>query len=218
MRISLPQLRAALRCDPVAGGVAESFAAVAVDSRKVGPGELFVAIRGARRDGHDFIRDVLERGASGLVVERWPLGELPRGVNPVVFKVNDTLHALGDIAATARKNLQARIVAITGTAGKTTTKQMTTEVLKAAVGAVFPNGVGAAEGSENNLIGLPMTILKLAGNESAVVLEMGMNALGEIARMTEIADPDAGLVTNIGLAHLRPSAGSLSMGSGPVAL
>jgi len=218
MRISLPQVRAATRGELVAGGVVESFAGIAVDSRKVRPGELFVAIRGARRDGHDFIREVLERGAGGVVVERWPVADLPDGFKPVVFKVGDSLQALGQIAAAARRNLAARVVAITGTAGKTTTKQMTVEVLRAAVGAVLSGGVGASEGSENNLVGLPITILKLDGTEAAVVLEMGMNALGEIARMTEIADPDAGLITNIGLAHLRPSPTSLSLGGGPVAL
>jgi len=218
MRISLSQVRAATGAELISGGLVGSFAGIAVDSRKAGPGELFVAIRGARRDGHDFIREVLGRGAHGVVVERWPADPLADDLKPVVLKVSDSLHALGQIAASVRRSLKARVVAITGTAGKTTAKQMTVEVLRAAAGTVLPGGVGAAEGSENNLIGLPITILKLSGDESAVVLEMGMNALGEIARMTEIADPDIGLVTNIGLAHLRPSPTSLSLGGGPGAL
>jgi len=218
VRISLAQVRQATSGELVGSGFAESFAAIAVDSRKVRPGELFVAIRGARRDGHDFVREALTRGASGVVVERWPLADFPDGFKPVVLKVSDSLHALGQIAAAARRGLTARVVAITGTAGKTTTKQMTVEVLRAAVGATLAGNVGASEGSENNLVGLPITILRLDGNEAAVVLEMGMNALGEIARMTEIANPDIGLITNIGLAHLRPSPTSLSLAGGPVAL
>jgi len=218
MKIGLSQVRAAVGGELLSAGSVEHFSGVVVDSRKVRGSELFVAIRGAHHDAHDFVREVIERGAAGVVVERWPVADLPENLKPAVFKVRDSLQALGDIAASARKNLTARIVAITGTAGKTTTKQMTAEVLRAAVGAVLKGSVGAAEGSENNLVGLPMTILRLDGSEAAVVLEMGMNALGEIARMTEIADPDIGLVTNIGLAHLRPSASSLSLSSGAVAL
>ena len=218
MRISLAQVRRATGGELVVSGVAESFAGIAVDSRSIGAGELFVAIRGARRDGHDFIGEVLERGATGVVVERWPIAGLSDRFKPAVVRVGDSLHALGQIAASARGTLSARVVAITGTAGKTTTKAMTVEVLRAAVGSALAGGVGASEGSENNLVGLPITILRLDGTEAAVVLEMGMNALGEIARMTEIADPDIGLITNIGLAHLRPSPGSLSLGAGPVPL
>jgi UDP-N-acetylmuramoyl-tripeptide--D-alanyl-D-alanine ligase len=218
MHISLAQVRRATGGELVASGIAESFAGIAVDSRSTGAGELFVAIRGARRDGHDFIREVLERGATGVVVERWPIVGVPDRFKPAVVRVGDSLHALGQIAASARSALSARVVAITGTAGKTTTKAMTVEVLRAGVGSALAGGVGASTGSENNLVGLPITILRLDGTEAAVVLEMGMNALGEIARMTEIADPDIGLITNIGLAHLRPSPGSLSLGAGPMPL
>jgi UDP-N-acetylmuramoyl-tripeptide--D-alanyl-D-alanine ligase len=219
MRISLAQALEASRGELVKPGAAgQIFAGIAVDSRRVAPSELFIAIRGAIRDAHDFVGEACQRGASGLLVERWPLDGASVSSEIPVIRVADSLHAFGEIARSARASLKAKVVAITGTAGKTTTKAMTVEVINAAVGAVFSSAPGATERSENNLVGLPMTLLRLTGDEPVVVLEMGMNALGEIARLTEIADPDIGLVTNIGMAHLQPSASSLSIGHAPQSL
>ena len=176
-----------------AGAVA---AAVSTDSRQVAPGELFVPLKGERFDGHDFIEAAVERGVSVFLVEkRWLDGHrLPAGCAAVA--VPDTLRALGDLAAWHRRRFKIKVVAVTGSNGKTTTKEMLARILS-------QTGPGLkTEGNLNNLIGLPLTIFRLTGRERWAVLEIGMSEFGEIDRLAEIAQPDVGIITNAFPAHL----------------
>jgi UDP-N-acetylmuramoyl-tripeptide--D-alanyl-D-alanine ligase len=170
--------------------------AVFTDTRRPVPGGLFVALRGPTFDGHDFLGAALAGGAAGCVVsapERVPAGA-PAGV--LVIAVADTLAALQGLASHARRELAAQVVAVTGSVGKTTVKDML-------AAALAPFGkVGRTLGNFNNEIGLPLSLLALDGDERAVVLELGMSAAGEIAALTELARPDVGLVTTAAAAHL----------------
>lgn len=179
-------------------GTAERFARVTTDTRGLGPGELFVALVGERHDAHAFAAGAVAAGATGLVVSR-PV-EIPADADVVVLEVPDTLRALQELAADLRRRAAPCVLAITGSNGKTTTKEMLAAILAAHAGT--PELVLKTQGNLNNLIGVPLTLLALAGDESHAVVEMGMNAPGEIARLTEIADPDVGLITNVGPAHL----------------
>ena len=198
------------------------FESVCTDSRRAAPGALFVALRGLHHDGHDFAAAALQAGVGAVLVDH-----VPAGVDRSrALVVPDTLRALGDLAAHTRRRWNGRVAAITGSNGKTTTKEMIAAICEAeqsgvdasrdtgrrATSPVRPmnrallahaaSPVLKTHANENNLIGLPLTLLRLTGDEAVAVLEMGMNAPGEIARMTEIAAPDVGLITNIGPAHL----------------
>ena len=173
------------------------FSGIGTDSRNLRAGELFLALKGDRFDGHDFISQVIEAGAAGVVAarDRWEA----RGGSPLpapIIVVEDTLNALGDLAAFWRKHHPVPLVAITGSNGKTTTKEMVAAVL-ARHCPILKN-----QGNLNNLVGLPLTLLELTRAHEAAVVEMGMNHPGEIARLTQIAAPDVGLITNIHPAHL----------------
>jgi UDP-N-acetylmuramoyl-tripeptide--D-alanyl-D-alanine ligase len=179
---------------------------VSCDSRQVEPGGLFVALEGENRDGHTFVADALARGAVAAVVAQ----PVPGVRRDALIEVGDTLRALGDLAAWTRRAAALRVVAITGSAGKTTTKEMMASICR---GAELPppcSAVLSTEGNYNNLIGLPLTLLRLQGNEAVAILEMGMNRPGEIARLTEIARPDYAVVTNIGPAHLEGVGGTIA--------
>jgi UDP-N-acetylmuramoyl-tripeptide--D-alanyl-D-alanine ligase len=171
---------------------------ISIDSRTVREGELFVAIRGDRFDGHDFVADAIKRGAWGAVVERSSLetryGTLSGMKN--IFPVEDTLLSLQEMAMTHRRKFSVPLVGVTGSNGKTTTKEMTACILKEK-GAVLKN-----EGNLNNHIGVPLTLLRLNKGHKSAVIEMGMSGLGEIATLARIAGPDVGVITNIGPAHL----------------
>lgn len=167
-------------------------AGVCIDTRKMEAGSLFVAIRGAHFDGHDFAADAQKQGAKAIVAKGGKLGPM----KIPVIEVSDTLKALGGIAAWWRRKFSVPTAAITGSNGKSTTKEMT-----AAIADVL-GGVLKTEGNFNNLIGLPLTIFRWNENHRAAILEMGMNAKGEIKELTEIADPTIGLITNATAAHL----------------
>jgi UDP-N-acetylmuramoyl-tripeptide--D-alanyl-D-alanine ligase len=168
--------------------------AVSIDSRTLRKGDLFFAIAGPRHDGHRFLEEALARGASGVVIhEPAPSLRLPRSA--FWIRVPDTTRALQDLAAGFRRSRPVEVVAITGSMGKTTTK----EAAAAAIGS--SRRVLKTEGNLNNLYGLPLSILRLEDEEVAV-LEMGMSAPGEIARLTEIARPDVGVLTNVAEVHL----------------
>ena len=173
-----------------------SFAALSTDSRNLEPDSLFVALKGEHFDGNDFIDDAIARGAAVVVCTR---GRALDREGVAFIEVEDTLRALGDIAAAHRRRFHIPLVAITGSNGKTTTKELLSSILKVAYGA---DRVLATRGNLNNLIGLPLTLARLSSAHSAAVVEMGMNAFGEIARMTEIAAPTVGLITCVGSAHL----------------
>ncbi|MEO6029254.1 MAG: UDP-N-acetylmuramoyl-tripeptide--D-alanyl-D-alanine ligase [Candidatus Binatia bacterium] len=196
-RWSLDAAVGATGADVVRRGTALEFSRVATDTRALRGGELFVALKGEQHDAHDFVANAVAAGAAGVVVDR-PIA-LPDGVDVTVLQVTDTLHALQSLAADLRRRAAPCVLAVTGSNGKTTTKEMLAAILEAAVG---PAHVLKTHGNLNNLIGVPLTLLGLAGDERYAVIEMGMNAPGEIARLTAITDPDVGLITNVGPAHL----------------
>ncbi len=175
-----------------------TFSGVSTDSRRIREGELFFALRGVNSDGHDFVLEALERGAKGAVIER-PISSLN---GKVVIYVSSTLRALGDLASAWRRAFQnLRLAAITGSNGKTTTKEMASAMLSLRF-SVLKNS-----GNLNNLIGVPLTLLKLSEGHNAAVVELGMNDFGEIKRLAEIALPDIGTITNVGKAHLEKLGG-----------
>jgi UDP-N-acetylmuramoyl-tripeptide--D-alanyl-D-alanine ligase len=171
---------------------------ISIDSRSVSVGDLFIAIRGERFDGHEFVTAALAAGAAGAVVTKAPAApEAGHGrPAPVLLEVADTTRALQDIAREVRRRSGARVVAITGSAGKTTTKELTAEFL-AANYSVFRN-----KGNLNNHIGLPLSLLELRTRPEVAVVELGMNHPGEIRTLVGIAEPDVRVWTNVGDAHL----------------
>jgi len=178
-------------------GACARFGGVTTDSRTIDPGELFVAVRGETHDGHAFLADALARGAGGLVVEA---GTSLDGLAGTVIQVRETLAALGDLAAFHRRRHPVPLLAVAGSNGKTTTKEMLATILRAAYGDAH---VVATRGSQNNLVGLPLTLLRVDDETRVVVLEIGMNAPGEVWRLAEIAQPDVGLITCIAEEHLQ---------------
>jgi UDP-N-acetylmuramoyl-tripeptide--D-alanyl-D-alanine ligase len=171
---------------------------VSIDSRTIREGELFVAIKGDRFDGHDFIPEVMKRGAWGALVERTVLEDkfsILGGLKNIL-PVEDTLYALQEMAYAHRRTFAVPVVAITGSNGKTTTKEMLAGILQQK-GPVLKN-----EGNLNNHIGVPLTLLRLNASHKAAVVEMGMSALGEIDTLARFIGPDVGVITNIGPAHL----------------
>ncbi|MGP8250701.1 MAG: UDP-N-acetylmuramoyl-tripeptide--D-alanyl-D-alanine ligase [Terracidiphilus sp.] len=180
---------------PNAGAlVAEGYS---IDSRTIAPGELFFAVRGERLDGHDYVAAALERGALAAAVSRARVASLPDAAlaSPLLI-TEDPLAALQLLAAHVRRQWGKRLVAITGSAGKTTTKEATA----AALGTKF--SVLKSRGNLNNAFGLPLQLLRLEPQHEIAVVEMGMNRTGEIAALCRIASPDWGLVTNVGNAHV----------------
>lgn len=166
------------------------YAGVATDTRSLRPGELFVALRGPRFDGHDFLGDAAGRGAAAVVVERPLPCELPR------LRVSSSLRALGAMAAAWRARFELPVIAVTGSFGKTTAKEMLAAI------AASRGPVLATRGNLNNEIGLPLTLFGLGAEHRVAVLELGANQAGEIARLTAIARPTVGVVTGAGPAHL----------------
>lgn len=177
----------------VAGAADIHFRSISTDSRTVEAGDLFLALTGERYDGHDFVEAAVRKGAAGLIVSRKPESPLPLSV----VLVKDTLRALGDLAAYRRSLMQnLQVLAITGSSGKTTVKEMTAAVLAEEFNVL------KTQGNLNNLIGLPLSLLQVDFSHDAAVLEMGMNQPGEIARLAKIADPDIACIINVHGAHL----------------
>ncbi len=181
----------------LANGGEQGFAGISTDSRSLRPGDLFVALTGEQFDGHQFVEQAVSRGATGVIVAAKEIGAIDiSGLQVVVVGVADTLRAFGDLAAFRRRHYPIPMVAITGSNGKTTTKEMVAAILSQSW-KVLKN-----QGTFNNLVGLPLTLLQLNNTHQAAVVEMGMNQPGEIERLTEIVRPDVGLITNIQPAHL----------------
>jgi UDP-N-acetylmuramoyl-tripeptide--D-alanyl-D-alanine ligase len=184
----------------ICGDLNYGFSGISIDSRSILADELYVAIKGEIHDGHSFAEDVIRQGISGLVIHKEKLKDLPihewEKNTTICLAVNNTTKALGDLASFHRKRANVPVVAITGSNGKTTTREMTAAV----VGQRFPTL--ASRENFNNEIGLPLTLLKLDHGHKCAVVELGMNAPGEIARLAEICMPDIGVITNIGPAHL----------------
>ncbi len=187
-RMTLEEIARAIGCP---GSYPGAVDAVSTDSRSLPEGCLFVALEGERFDGHDFIPAALRAGAAAAVAHE------RRGYGPgTVLYVGNTQRALMEIAKAYRAKFSIRCVGITGSVGKTTTKEMTAEVLSCAYRTL------KTEGNLNNEIGLPKTLLRLDRATEAAVVEMGMQGLGEIAALADAAKPDVGVITNIGVSHL----------------
>ena len=195
-KISSKEIVSAVKGHMVSGDPQACFSGFNSDSRTVQRGELFWALKGDRFDGHDFTLRAVIQGASGMVVQKGFPASLKDVPSIAVIAVDDTLRALGDLAAWWRRQHMAKVAAITGSSGKTTAKEMTAAILQ--VG----NKTLKNPGNHNNLIGLPVTLLKLEKTHQRAVLEMGMNHKGEIARLTEISNPDVAVILNVGMAHL----------------
>ncbi len=182
------------------GALKHIFSGISIDSRSISTDDLFVAIKGETHDGHRFAEGVIEQGIRGLLVARTNLSQLPveqyQRNGLVCIAVSNTTRALGDLAAFHRNRLNVKVVAITGSNGKTSTRTMTAGVVSRRFKTL------STLGNLNNEFGLPLTLLNLNPSHQWAVVELGMNRPGEISRLGEICSPDVGVITNIGPAHL----------------
>jgi len=197
MRWTINQVAHALGCPAPPGlNPLARLAGVSIDSRTVAAGQLFVAIHGPRHDGHGFVASALEAGAPAAVVATGRIGEYQPEIRAKLFAVPETLAALQLLARAIRREWGGRVAAVAGSVGKTTTK----EILAALVAAKFR--VLKTEGNLNNEYGLPLTLAKLELEHEAAVVELGMSRRGELARLTQIAEPQIGVITRVAIEHL----------------
>jgi UDP-N-acetylmuramoyl-tripeptide--D-alanyl-D-alanine ligase len=191
-------------------GKKKLFGEVVTDSSKVKKGSVFVALKGERLDGHRFVPDALKRGAACAIVHHAVRGSTklttgaPAASSATLVRVSDTLRALGDLAHYRREKFAPKVIAITGSNGKTTTKEMAAAIFNEAVlnGQRLRGKILRTEGNFNNLVGLPLTLLKLRPSHKVAIVELGTNRPGEIQRLAEIAAPDVGIITAVAAAHL----------------
>lgn len=187
MTIILNTIATVLGCQPC--GQEQEISGVCIDSRALAPGNLFVAIRGERFDGHDFIADAVTNGAAAILCERaWEGLAVPQ------FVVPNTLDALAKLACYHRQSMNCPVIALTGSNGKTSVKEM--------VAAILPQPSHATAGNRNNHIGVPLSVLALQPNHRYAVFELGANHVGEIAHTVAIAKPQVALINNIAPAHI----------------
>ncbi|NSW90514.1 MAG: UDP-N-acetylmuramoyl-tripeptide--D-alanyl-D-alanine ligase [Firmicutes bacterium] len=185
----------------VSGSDDTEFLNISTDSRSIRSGELFIPIKGERFDGHDYIEDALRSGGAGTITQR-DITDIVKGnreaafEKKVIIKVDDTLKALKDLALYYRQKFKIPFVGITGSVGKTSTKDMVACIL------MQEYNVLKTQGNFNNEIGVPLTIFKLEPYHEAAVLEMGMSGLGEISSLTSIVRPQIAVITNIGMSHI----------------
>ena len=181
------------------------FLKVSTDSRNIEKNDLFLALKGDNFDGADFVTHLFNNGIKGFIVQKDFFKALPEKQQNTlksienrvsVFKVDDTLKALGLLAKFQRLRCKAKIIAITGSNGKTTTKEITSTILKGSFNTL------TTRGNFNNQVGLPLTLLRLSYDHEWAIVEMGMNHPGEISRLADIARPDIGIITNTSKAHL----------------
>jgi UDP-N-acetylmuramoyl-tripeptide--D-alanyl-D-alanine ligase len=172
------------------------LAGVSIDSRTVGRGELFIAIHGPLHDGHRFVGAALEAGAAAAAISRERFGEYPDSIRPKLLGVADTLGALQGLAHAVRRAWGQRLAAVTGSAGKTTTKEILAALLRTKLRVL------KSEGNLNNEYGLPLALLQLEPEHQAAVVELGMSHGGELRRLAEIAEPQVGVVTCVAPVHL----------------
>ena len=172
------------------------YSGVVFDSRKVTPGCLFAALPGATVDGHAFVRQAFEKGAKGILVRKDRAHEFTGPESDALIPVDDVKVSLAETARAYRKTLKAKVVGITGSAGKTTVKEFTAAFLRA------KGRTHATAGNYNNDLGLPITILECPPDAEFLILEMGTNHPGEIAHLVGIGCPDVGIVSSIGTAHI----------------
>ena len=179
------------------GNADRTFSSISTDTRTITHDALFVALRGENFDGHDFIEQAIAKGAGAILADAQVRIKTDTGDRSVLV-VEDTLFAMGQLARYHLERIGAPVLAITGSTGKTTTKEMLASVIE----AHFDHDVLKTEGNFNNLIGLPLTVFNLTPNHKAVVLEMGMSMRGEIHRLAQIARPKIGVITNVSAVHL----------------
>jgi len=198
MDSDLKTLVNAIQGEHLMGEPSQKFQGVSINSRTVKQGELFFCIQGDRFDGHEFLNDVVEKKAAGVVIsDRAKLKESRLQTSDLfAVAVPDTIHALQELAGYHRDQFSIHVVGVTGTNGKSTTKEMIASVMKMRYSTL------KTEGNLNNHIGLPLTLLELKPSHEAAVIEMGMSAAGEIERLAEIAKPQIGVITNISQAHM----------------
>lgn len=187
MRMALREVARALGQEVDWAGAATGWS---IDSRTIAPGDLFFALRGPAHDGHDYIAEVLRKGAAAVVAER-AVEAAER-----VLVVRDSLQALQGVAARAREMWAGDVIGVTGSAGKTTTKDVIAEMLSTEM------RTGKTVGNLNNHVGVPLSLLRLDESARVAVIEMGMNHAGEIRHLSAIAKPNHGVVTNVGYAHI----------------
>jgi UDP-N-acetylmuramoyl-tripeptide--D-alanyl-D-alanine ligase len=181
----------------LSGNPDEIMTGISTDTRKIKKGELFVAIKGGNFDGHSFILDAVAKGAGGVLVQEGGITNANFKLPDVAFiSVSDSIKSLGDIGSFHRSRFNIPIIGITGSNGKTTTKEMLTAILNKKFNTLKNYG------TENNNIGVPLTLMRLNVEHKMAVLEMGTNHLGEIRRLSEIARPTMAIITNIGPSHL----------------
>ena len=190
--LDAPVQRRSAPADPTT--LAWTFENISTDSRALQPGDLFIPLRGERFDGHDFLDAAVSVGVAGALIARDWAGYVPEQLATVV--VDDTLSAYQQIALAWRRQLHCPVVAVTGSAGKTTTR----ELIKACLSPL--GAIESSVGNENNDIGVPRTMLRSDSSHAGLVLEMGMRGLGEIHRLSVCAEPDVAVITNIGTAHI----------------
>lgn len=189
--VSMAQAAAAMNGCLLQGSPEAEVSGISIDSRTAMPGQLFFALPGSRTDGHLHVGEAMDRGAAAVIS-----AQLPAAVDRPLIMVADTLQALQDLAGHYRRLFSAPVVAVTGSTGKTTTKDLIAGVL----GTGFR--VLKTEGNQNNEIGLPLTLLRLDRGCGAVVLELAMRGRGEIAALCRLSRPDIGVITNIGKTHM----------------
>src|SRR5213076_2247031 len=192
--LSLRQIAEFAGAKILCGNAETMIERVSTDSRRIKPGELFVALHGEHFDAHNFLEDVAKAGAAGAIVSQNPPPDLPE--NLAILRATDTLGAYQNLAANYRKTLPLRVLGITGSNGKTSTKDFAASIL----GRAFR--VTKTEGNFNNHVGLPRTMLEANRDDEFAVWELGMNHPGEIAALARIASADAAIITNIGIAHV----------------
>ena len=187
-----------MRGDLLAGRESGTFKGVSIDSRTLQAGQLFFCILGPTFDGHDFIGQAVEKKAAGIIIsdKEPPVLSCQEANAPFVIRVNDTLSALQDLARFHRRRLKVRVIGVTGTNGKSTTKEMIAAISETTYKTL------KTRGNLNNHIGLPLNVLELDPTHEVAVLEMGMSAAGEIKLLADIAKPDIGVITNISEGHL----------------
>lgn len=195
VRFSDSQVCDATGAKKTRSGARASFDAICTDSRQIQKGCLFVALKGEKFDAHDFLAQAADAGAAGLVVEQGRATGL-EGKAVTIFEVADTLHALGRLGRAHRDRFHFPIGAVTGSNGKTTTKELIAAILQTRGPAL------KTQGNLNNEVGVPLTLFGLEPRHVAAIVEMGMNHPGEITRMADMARPDAGLITVVQPAHL----------------
>ena len=189
IKVSLHFLSTLLNAEYI-GRDSADITEVTIDTRKVTPGCLFVALKGERFDGHDFAEDAVAAGAGALLVSKHLLVAAPQLV------VKDTRPALGQLAAWVRQQVPARVVALTGSSGKTSVKEMVAAILRQCGKVLY------TAGNFNNDIGVPLTLLRLTPEYDFAVIELGANHIGEIAYTTDLSRPESALVNNLAAAHL----------------